>query len=442
MKAHTGPVYEVTLCVDRELAGDLDSWLAAHVEEMLDVAGFVGADTYALDDDEDRVRRVTCYYVESDAHLESYLEGEAEERRQPAIDRFGARFSASRRILRPSDGADTPAEPPRCLNCDTVAIGQYCGQCGQRASSRLISIWELLRDAFGDLFELDSRLWRTLIPLAIRPGLLTRDYLRGRRARYMPPFRMYIVLSLAFFLIVFFNPRESLGILFAEDTTGAVPESSVAEQAAAEIRSEMIAGDPDADDSDEDDVGLSLTIDGNALDRNCDLSNFDSSDMPNWLARRLTKDRLQVMCDRLIAEDGTGVQGLVDKLVDNVPVGLFILLPIMALVLKILYPLSKRYYVEHLLFVVHYHAFIFLALSTQVLFSRFNTLVGLPDAIDEIVGISVSVYILVYLYRALRRVYGQRRWVTLPKLALLLSAYVAGLSLILMIAVIFAAFSV
>ena len=101
-----------------------------------------------------------------------------------------------------------------CLNCGTELRGQYCGHCGQRATSRLISLWELVRDAFGDLFEFDSRLWRTLTPLLIRPGRLTRDYLEGRRARYMPPFRMYLVLSVIFFVVAFFDPREDLSLLF------------------------------------------------------------------------------------------------------------------------------------------------------------------------------------------------------------------------------------
>ena len=107
------------------------------------------------------------------------------------------------------------ADPgPPCLNCGAAVTGQYCGQCGQRSTTRLISLWELVRDAFGDLFELDSRLWRTMIPLLVRPGLLTRDYLQGRRARYMPPFRMYLVLSLLFFVIAFFDPHEQLAIFY------------------------------------------------------------------------------------------------------------------------------------------------------------------------------------------------------------------------------------
>ncbi|NIL93612.1 MAG: DUF3667 domain-containing protein, partial [Woeseiaceae bacterium] len=107
---------------------------------------------------------------------------------------------------------------PDCLNCGAYMRGQYCAVCGQRARGRLISLWELITDAFGDLFELDSRLWQTLIPLLVRPGRLTHDYLQGRRARYMPPFRMYLVLSLLFFVVAFFDPREDLGLLFEPDS--------------------------------------------------------------------------------------------------------------------------------------------------------------------------------------------------------------------------------
>ena len=103
---------------------------------------------------------------------------------------------------------------PDCLNCGTELRGQYCGTCGQRSRSRLISLWELVSDAFGDLLELDSRLWQTLLPLLIRPGRLTYDYLQGKRARFMPPFRMYLVLSVVFFVVAFFDPRDDLSLLF------------------------------------------------------------------------------------------------------------------------------------------------------------------------------------------------------------------------------------
>ena len=122
-----------------------------------------------------------------------------------------------------SEPAAQLPDHPDCLNCGAELRGQYCAVCGQRASGRLISLWELIRDAFGDLFELDSRLWRTIIPLLIRPGKLTKDYLEGKRARYMPPFRMYLVLSIIFFVIAFFDPRDDLA-LFYEPAPAPTPE--------------------------------------------------------------------------------------------------------------------------------------------------------------------------------------------------------------------------
>jgi hypothetical protein len=116
------------------------------------------------------------------------------------------------KTMRPLSGSWTglqPSSKPRRSSVSAI---------DQRARSRLISIWELVRDAFGDLFELDSRLWKTLVPLMISPGKLTHDYLQGRRARYMPPFRMYLVLSLLFFLVAFFDPRETFGLFYDPQT--------------------------------------------------------------------------------------------------------------------------------------------------------------------------------------------------------------------------------
>ena len=432
----TGFIYEVTLSVDREVAGDIDAWLASHVEEMLRLPGFVEAKVFALDDEQDRIRRVTHYYLVSAAALEQYLAGPAGTMRQATADKYSDRFDTSRRVLHETDPDSSNPEP--CLNCGVILAGQYCGHCGQRASSRLISIWELLRDAFGDLLELDSRVWQTLIPLAVQPGRLTRDYLRGRRARFMPPFRTYLVLSLLFFLVAFFDPEETLGILF-EPVPPATPEQTEKEGLAhdellGELADEGILIGPaiPQDRNAESKNKLEISIDGDDASKNCEFDDFDANEMPAWLARRLTKDRLQVMCDRMTAEDGEDRNGFLDRLLENVPAGLFILLPLMALILNILYPLSKRYYVEHLLFVVHYHAFVFLALILQILWVRLAEWIGLSETIVNIVAFTLSIYIGVHLYKAMRRVYEQGRFVTALKFILLFVAYSVGLALILL----------
>jgi len=382
MPHSVGPIYEVTASVDREIADAFDDWLAEHVREMLEIPGFLKAETFEIeDDDAGRVRRVTHYYLASEEDLENYLAGPANAMRQSGIDRFADRFVASRRVLRRKEESDEELRPlPSCLNCGTSLSGQYCGNCGQRARSRLISLWGLIREAFGDLLELDSRLWQTLGPLLVRPGKLTRDYLLGRRARFMPPFRTYLVLSVVFFLVAFFDPREEFNVLFE-------PASETAEVAEpAELAEDGIAvGDDALPDEEEESNGISFNVTSGDADEEkrraeCDAEDIKTADIPDWLSSRLTPERWQLMCERVLADDGRALFG---KLRDNVPVALFVLLPLMALVLKIAYPLSKRYYVEHLLFVVHYHAFVFLMLTLQVLFARFGALISIPEsAID------------------------------------------------------------
>ncbi|MGH8166282.1 MAG: DUF3667 domain-containing protein, partial [Woeseiaceae bacterium] len=341
--------------------------------------------------------------------------------------------------------------------------GQYCGRCGQRARGRLISIWELIRDAVGDLFELDSRLWRTIIPLMLRPGQLTHDYLIGRRARFMPPFRTYLVLSVVFFLVAFFDPERELGILYEPAAETVDTDRSGQAKTAEEIRREVLddlaaegivvpddAGrarpEPPATPAPEQgqepdtgpDRGLNVQLDEEGSPNfNCDLGDFEVSG-PEWLTRRLTPERLKHICDRVSADSGS----FLNQLLDNIPAALFVLLPLMALILKMLYPLSKRYYVEHLLFVLHFHAFLFLILTLEVLFSRMAAWLALPALISNLSVFVVSLYVPIYLYKAMRRVYGQRRAITILKYFVLVLTYLIGLIFILLFAAFYTAFSI
>ena len=366
--------------------------------------------------------------------------------------------------------ADQLPEHPGCLNCGSELHGQYCGHCGQRASSRLISLWELTRDAFGDLFELDSRLWRTLVPLLVRPGKLTKDYLEGRRARYMPPFRMYLVLSVIFFVVAFFDPRDNLNLLFEPEPPPppeeqAAPSDELAGEAADEAVGEtqkkieeLVAegrlSEEQASDAleaieeleqdglirttgDDEDSGLNINLDPETGE--CSFNRESLEDMPMWLQKRLTPERLKEICERIAADKGKTFFSL---LLDDVPVALIVLLPVMALVLKALYPLSRRYFVEHLLFFVHFHAFFFLILTLQILFSRIVSLTFIPNSISVLVIVAASFYIPVYLYKAMRQVYGQGHFLTFTKYIALSFAYIVGASVTMLGALLVALFSV
>ena len=442
-----GPLYETTFLVPPERAAEFAAWLQDLVVQASGQPGIVDVrvwDTQGSDGNTGTICQFRCL---DDNAIDELLDTFFADIEIAVAEAFGDTVDVTGRCLRQDDSRDVAVSGnPDCLNCGARLSGQYCGSCGQRARSRLISLWQLVAEAFGDLFELDSRLWRTIMPLLARPGQLTYDYLLGRRARYMPPFRSYLVFSVIFFIVAFFDPRDDLGLLFEpvpEPTPEQVAEQKVtAEQTRREILDELVEGGIEMDDSGDDDrFGFQVQIDGDEdeIDEECNVTDESIENFPDWLKRRLTAQRLKQVCERIVADKGAA---FIDLLLDNIPVALIVLLPVMPLILKILYPLSRRYFVEHLLFFVHFHAFFFLILTLEILFSRVALLLNLPETLTVLTLVAASFYIPVYLYKAMRRVYGQGHILTFMKYVALAAAYVLGMSLTIFGAALFALVSV
>ncbi|MEJ2255438.1 MAG: DUF3667 domain-containing protein [Woeseiaceae bacterium] len=100
----------------------------------------------------------------------------------------------------PPDQLHSPAMPA-CKNCDTPLENRYCPQCGQRDIELDRPLPELLGQALRETLDVDGRAARTVWTLIRRPGVLTSEYLAGRRRRYSPPFRLYLIISLLFFVL-------------------------------------------------------------------------------------------------------------------------------------------------------------------------------------------------------------------------------------------------
>ena len=409
MTTRSGPIHEVTFFVDRDVVDEFDRWLEEHARNSLLIAAVSDCRWFPIADDQHgRAGRICQHLLEDEQALDEYLENRFESIVSDITGSFGATVDVSDRVLREDRSHDSHSdESPDCRNCGARMLGQYCGNCGQRSRGRLISLWELISDAFGDLLEIDSRLWQTLIQLMLRPGQLTHDYLQGRRARYMPPFRMYLVMSLLFFVVAFFDPREELGIFFEP-----VAESEALIEENATSGDLVISLDGDDDEEGEDDD-----------EDDCDIELSDVEELPELLKRRFTVERLTRVCEAVTADDG---RALANKVLDKIPAALIILLPFMALVLKALYPLSRRYYVEHLLFFVHFHAFFFLMLTLQILFARFAAMLSIPEDAIAIIIFATSFYVPVYLFIGMRTVYGQGRLVTSLKFVVLTISYATG----------------
>jgi hypothetical protein len=407
---------------------------------MLALPGFIEANYFDPERTEDgRWTHTVQYIVSSQEALDAYLENDAPRMRRDGIERFGDALEASRSIrdlVAEDDGA-------RCLNCDVVLRGQYCWNCGQRGNARLISLFELLKDAFGDMFELDSRLWRTLIPLATKPGKLTSEYLLGRRARYMPPFRMYLVLSFLFFLLARvlgdgvgvtvdgdFAEGVSAGVEAGnadnvpEDLTQRLEAAGVAPEDAAEFESRLESAQAEA--------GRVREAAGEEDDFSCNIS-LDNTGI-GWIDRQFSEERVDKICEDLRRDKG---KRLIERWTENSPVAALAMLPLMAMLLKAMYPLSRRYYVEHLLMLVHFHSFLFLLFSAGL---GFNALAGwsrLPEAAVITVNVAGWLFVPYYLYRSLRVVYGQGRLATILKFLVMLLGYLAAVVFVIAITFIY-----
>ncbi|HST62027.1 MAG TPA: DUF3667 domain-containing protein, partial [Longimicrobium sp.] len=110
----------------------------------------------------------------------------------------------------------TPDRP--CLNCGDATVGFYCPNCGQRKVDVRVSLRRMLMEVMDDQLSVNSTLPRTFIALMFRPGHLTREYVQGRIMHYIPPFRLYLVSSLLFFILLPLVPgMENLNVSIQDD---------------------------------------------------------------------------------------------------------------------------------------------------------------------------------------------------------------------------------
>ena len=95
-----------------------------------------------------------------------------------------------------------PAEPlTKCENCETPLAGEYCSNCGQHAIDYRRSLWRVGVDALDSFLNWDTKFLQTIGVLLLRPWRLTNDFNAGRRVRYVHPLRLYLLASIAFFLL-------------------------------------------------------------------------------------------------------------------------------------------------------------------------------------------------------------------------------------------------
>jgi hypothetical protein len=269
-----------------------------------------------------------------------------------------------------------------CLNCGAALAGTFCGSCGQRDIPSYPSVRELATDAFQELSGWDGRLAITLRALLRRPGKLTLEFLEGRRARYLSPLRLYLIASLAYFILAAASPDVRLPsgrTLFVGIRVGATGGGAPAS------RPERVVGAAD-----------------DALVNQQKILEAERARLLEEVAAAPAPMRPFL---RRSIEDPAGFkQGLLETL----PRMLFVLLPLFAAIVALLY--RGRKYPEHLYFAIHLHAFIFFALAVTELM-KFT---GVAALVITVAAVTLP-WIPVHAILALRRVYGDSLGRTLFK---------------------------
>lgn len=324
-----------------------------------------------------------------------------------------------------------------CPNCGDPTDGNYCPNCGQKRVHRRVSLRRMLAEVLEDQFALDSTLPRTLGSLLFKPGHLSSEYVGGRINRYVPPFRLYLASSVLFFLLLTFFMRDVRistrdgDVAMARDSVRAALAGLDSTERAAVARAgggrflrelqDSIAAAGAAADSLAANArvtgGIRPAGDGPTAGR---AGAADSVASPYLWGEELRITTSWSVLDTLLAHRLDALRRLpADVAIDEVrgqalqrlPTAVFLMLPVFALLLKVLYIRRGRFYVEHFVFGLHTHAFTFL-MFTLMLLGR-TTWIRLP----------ATLWMMLYFLVALRRFYGQGWFKTLLKYIVLFNAY-------------------
>jgi len=382
-----------------------------------------------------------------------------------------------------------------CLNCGTALTGRYCPNCGQENTEPKETVWTLVSHFFNDITHFDGKFFSTGKYLLTRPGFLSSEYIKGRRASYLHPIRMYVFTSAFFFIIFFslFNPAE---ITEKKDSREQLKELTDASNSL----SKTLAVKNDADLNDPDLRAAILrsrkNIDAHAavLKKNAEeearldsikqqqlkakadtakkyapgdrsglkIKEYDPKDNKNfkltsinvfytlpaydsvqqalpkkkrddWLKRAMT--RKSILLREKYGDNNKEAMALfMEKYMHTLPQALFVSLPVFAFLLLLLYARRDFYYADHAIFSIHVYCASLIVLL--VYFSVDKLQIAADWQWLSVVKFIIVLGILFYLYIAMRKFYKQNRVKTIFKFILL------NMFSLVVVAILFAVFAV
>lgn len=356
-------------------------------------------------------------------------------------------------------------EEKYCSNCHypLAHFAKYCSKCGQKRRHKKITLKELISEFFSSFFNWDSKIFQSVGALFF-PGRLTNNYFNGKHGRYVPPIRLFLVSALIFFALLNFKGfSDEIGEGFSDgsgidDFFSTIRKEAYREQFLIEVNQEIIEVDTlfkdkkvssamdslrvylDIDNLNKDTSGLDfhLSIGGTSYNNKDDSSTYYSIYNDKTKVWGMPADSIQIAKEDLLLpidslskkynienfqlqwviqqnqhflEDGGN---FINYFFGQLVWMILLMMPVLALIFKILYIRRNYYYVEHLIFSFHCHTFVFVILSLFTLLSWITVETGLLISF---------LLILIYLYLAMKNVYKQGQIKTFFKFSVLSFSY-------------------
>ncbi len=341
-----------------------------------------------------------------------------------------------------------------CLNCQATVQGRYCHVCGQENIEPKETAWSMLTHFFKDVMHFDGKFFSSLKLLVTRPGFLTREFMAGRRNSYLNPVKMYVFTSAFFFLIFFSFSKFSDGVDATTTINGkTIQEIEKMDSAKfADFTRRINREDEKADvpmtrmefdryrDSAIGKSGVRLTPTGFSSKEAYDSALHSGKKKHNWVMRQLVYKQIDLN-KKYNNDSRLIVRAFMDKIMHSLPQMLFVSLPFFALLLKWLYFRNKSlFYVDHLVFTVHFYIFSFFAMFIMYAITKINN--QFDFGFLRLINFLLFLGMLFYEYKAMRKFYMQGRGKTIAKFLLLNLSFIVFMVLIFAFFVIFSFFKI
>jgi hypothetical protein len=315
-----------------------------------------------------------------------------------------------------------------CLNCGTTVAGRYCQNCGQENLHPKESAWHLIVHFFNDVTHFDGKLFSTLKFLITKPGFLTAEYMRGRRAAYLNPIRMYLFISALFFLLLmsFFLPEANpIKITNKSAVADTIKQESSGRKISKGVKEILTSIDTTSAANDNE----LIVLKNNDTFKRVEIEDYlpETVGAFDSMQNLLPPDERATGLTRIFARKAIAINNyekidknqarhkLITNFFHSMPYMLFFSLPIIALFLKLLYIRRKQYYyVSHGIFVIHYFCVLFIGLLLSFALSK-------AGAIGYYFSVAIKLSLFIYLLIAMRRFYKQGWLKTIFKFLMLYS---------------------